>query len=123
MVRPSLATTLLVALLAILGLMAVALTQRARSQRPQQARPAAVQVPSRPLQPIEDVAPAPKPGAYSVLHVRRGVQLRSKPGGKVLAGIGARTQFGSPTTLTVAAAMAGGSGSPAPTSPTASSAG
>jgi lipoprotein-anchoring transpeptidase ErfK/SrfK len=104
MVRPSLATTLVVALLAILGLMAVALTQRARSQR-SQPRPAATavpQVPTRPLQPIERVAP-PKPGAYSVLHVRRAVQLRAKPGGKVVAGVGARTQFGSPTTLTVAA--------------------
>ena len=100
MVRPSLATTLAVALLAILGLMAAALTQRARSQRPgtQPAAAAApVQLPTRELQPLPK-----QPGAYSILRLRHTVALRSKPGGKVLARVGARTQFGSPTTLTVA---------------------
>src|SRR5512144_2255859 len=103
MVRPSLATTLVVAVLAILGLMAVALTQRARSQRAE-PRPAAarVVVPAKPLRPIARVAP-PRPAAYSVLRVRGSLGLRSKPGGRVLASVGARTQFGSPTTLTVAA--------------------
>src|SRR5690349_2203155 len=102
MVRPSLATTLVVALLAILGLMAVALTQRARSQRAVARPTPVVKVPTRPLQPITRATPA-KPVTYSVLHVRRTVALRSKPGGRVLAHVGARTQFGSPTTLTVAA--------------------
>jgi lipoprotein-anchoring transpeptidase ErfK/SrfK len=113
MVRPSLATTLVVAVLAILGLMAVALTQRARSQRNEE-RPAPVAaaaapqaVPTRQLQPIERVAPAPRKVSYSILHVRGTVKLRSKPGGQVLASTGSTTQFGSPTTLTVAAQKAG----------------
>ena len=110
MLRPSLATTLVVALLAMLGLMAVALTQRARSQRTQ-ARPAAAapapvpasaRVPTRPRKPIARVAP-PKPVGYSVLRVRRPLQLRSKPGGRVVTSVGAATQFGSPSTLAVAA--------------------
>src|SRR3954451_13828885 len=109
MVRPSVATTFALAVLALLGLMAVGLTQRARSQvKPQatqrQTQPqAAVQVPTRRLQPIKSVAPAPRPVRYSVLKVRGNVQLRSKPRGKVLAAVGPSTQFGSPTTLTVAA--------------------
>jgi lipoprotein-anchoring transpeptidase ErfK/SrfK len=106
MVRPSLATTLVVAVIAILGFMAVALTQRARSQRNLAHRPAAaqaVQVPTRELEPIAHVAPPAKPGAYSVLHLKRAVKLHSRPGGRVLAGVGPRTQFGSPTTMTVAA--------------------
>jgi lipoprotein-anchoring transpeptidase ErfK/SrfK len=113
MVRPSFATTLVVALLAILGLMAVALAQRARSQgtataaAPTAPAPAAqVIVPARQLEPIARVAPA-KPAGYSVLHVRRTVKLRSKPGGKVLASVAPTTQFGSPATLTVAAARGG----------------
>lgn len=110
MVRPSLATTLVLALLAILGFMAVALTQRARSQRadaaPAAARLTPVQVPARELQPIQHVAP-PKPGAFSVLRVQRAVSLRARPGGRVLTSVAARTQFGSPTTLTVAARRGG----------------
>ncbi|MEA2429344.1 MAG: hypothetical protein QOF37_2972 [Thermoleophilaceae bacterium] len=118
MVRPSIATTLVVALIAILGFMAVALTQRARSQRQAAANPVTTtqQLAAAPrLQPIRSVAPAPrrpvaaKPVAYSVLRVRPGrtVALRSKPGGRLLASVGATTQFGSPTTLTVAAQRAG----------------
>jgi lipoprotein-anchoring transpeptidase ErfK/SrfK len=37
----------------------------------------------------------------------RTVELHAKPGGKVLASVGGTTQFGSPTTLTVAAQKAG----------------
>jgi lipoprotein-anchoring transpeptidase ErfK/SrfK len=109
MVRPSFATTLVVAVIAILGLMAVALTQRARSQRTTQRTtaaapaPAPVQVPTREFKPL----PAPKKVGYSVLRVRGSVKLHSKPGGKVLASVGSTTQFGSPSTLTVAAQKAG----------------
>ncbi len=102
MVRPSLVTVFVAALLAILGLMAVALTQRARSQRAAGPPATPVALPTARLQPLPEVAPA-RPGAYSVLHVKRAVQLRARPGGRVLAGVGPRTQFGSPTTLTVAA--------------------
>jgi lipoprotein-anchoring transpeptidase ErfK/SrfK len=105
--RPSLATTLVIALVAILGLMAVAVTQRARSQRTA-ARPAAT-APAVPtsaprLQPIRQ---APAVPSYRVLSVHRRVTLRSKPGGKALATVGATTQFGSPATLTVAATKGG----------------
>src|SRR3954452_4361545 len=109
MVRPSLATTLLVAVLALLAFMAVAVTQRARSQRtPQRTTaatpaPAPVRVPTREFKPL----PAPPKVSYSVLRVRGTVKLRSKPGGRVLASVGSTTQFGSPTTLTVAAQKAG----------------
>ena len=108
MVRPSPAATLAVVLVAILGLTAVALAQRARSQRREpRPAPARVEVPTRPLEPIQRVAPAPRAAGYSVLRVRRARKLRSKPGGRVLAKVGSRTQFGSPTTLSVAAQRAG----------------
>ena len=115
MVRPSVATSLVVAFLAVLGLMALALTQRARSaqqgtgQRAQGTGPA---VSGRPLQPLRSVArsarPAPtpqRPHGYGVLRVRAGrsLALRAKPGGRVLTRVGAATQFGSPTTLAVTA--------------------
>src|SRR3954452_6447733 len=106
MARPSAATTLVVAILAILGLMAVALTQRARSQRVQAKpaeAPAPAGVPTRPLKPIAEVAPPPRIPSYTVLRVRGTVHLRSKPGGRVLAAVGSTTQFGSPSTLTVGA--------------------
>jgi lipoprotein-anchoring transpeptidase ErfK/SrfK len=112
MVRPSLATTLVIALVAMLALSAVALTQRARSQRqPAAQRTADTQQDAAAprLQPTRGVAPAPRPAAapkppsYSVLRVRPGrrVELRARPGGNVLAGVGATTQFGSRSTLTV----------------------
>ncbi len=108
MARQSAATTLVIALLAIFGLMAVALTQRARSQRTQpRVAPAAaaapVQVPTRRLKPIARVAPPPRIPSYTVLRVSGNVQLRSKPHGRVLASVGRATQFGSPSTLTVGA--------------------
>jgi lipoprotein-anchoring transpeptidase ErfK/SrfK len=45
-----------------------------------------------------------RPGRFTILQVRKGkrVSLRLKPGGKVAARVGPRTQFGSPETLTVA---------------------
>ncbi|MEA2443437.1 MAG: hypothetical protein QOJ12_729 [Thermoleophilales bacterium] len=45
-----------------------------------------------------------RPGRFTILSVRAGerIALRVKPGGKVAASVGPRTQFGSPETLTVA---------------------
>ena len=110
MVRP-LAITLGALLLAILGFTAFAATQRARSNespRPDAAQ-AAETAPA--LQPIQDVAPPapPKPPANEILRVRGGqtVALRSRPRGKVVRQVAATTQFGSPTTLAVAAERGG----------------
>jgi lipoprotein-anchoring transpeptidase ErfK/SrfK len=100
-------------LLAMLGFAAFAATQRARSQTQAQERtrpePAPAAVEPRPsLRPIADVAPqrsAPPPAPkYRVLQVRDGqaVELRSRPGGPVVASVGSATEFGSPTTLAVA---------------------
>lgn len=48
-------------------------------------------------------APSPRPG-FAVLRPARGAEvvLRARPGGRVVARLGARTEFGSPTTLAVA---------------------
>jgi lipoprotein-anchoring transpeptidase ErfK/SrfK len=126
MSRTSLFTVLGVLFVAMLGLMAVGLAQRARNQRqataaaPATASPApapAAAAAPRTLQPLRPtdraaippkpaLAPAPKPQpTFAVAQVRPGrtVALRSKPGGRVLAQVGSTTQFGSPTTLSVAA--------------------
>lgn len=110
MVRP-LAITLGALLLAILGFTAFAATQRARSnESPQPAAPQPAQA-APALQPIQDVAPPapPRPPANEILRVRAGetVALRSKPRGPVVRQVAATTQFGSPTTLTVAAERGG----------------
>lgn len=123
MVRPSLIATVVVLLVAALGTMAFAASQRARGQRsaqstgtqPASGQAAAAPQPgaqSRALQPLSGVArtssapkkPAPRPDGTSVLRVRpgRSVSLRAKPGGHVVTRVGATTQFGSATTLTVA---------------------
>jgi lipoprotein-anchoring transpeptidase ErfK/SrfK len=131
MSRTSLFTVLGVLFAAMLGLMAVGLAQRARSQRqataaaPAAATPARATAPAVPaartLQPLRPtdraaipakpaVTPAPKPQpTFAVTQVRPGhtVALRSKPGGRVLAQVGSTTQFGSPTTLSVAARRGG----------------
>jgi lipoprotein-anchoring transpeptidase ErfK/SrfK len=123
MVRPSLATTLVVLLVAALGLMAVAATRRSSSELRQHGRvaPAATAVPAapavasaRPLRPLRTVSRSAAPGArpeapprpkgHLTIRIRPGhaVALRSKPRGPVVARIGATTQFGSPSTLAVA---------------------
>jgi len=45
-------------------------------------------------------APAPPP-AYEIAHVHRTAALRARPGGPVVARVGAKTEFGSPETLAV----------------------
>ena len=112
MVRPSLPVTLGALLLSILGFAAFAATQRARSDSPRPAAPQPAAAESSPaLEPIAEVAPPtpPKPSGTAILRVRAGetVGLRSKPRGKVVRQVDAATQFGSPTTLTVAAERGG----------------
>jgi lipoprotein-anchoring transpeptidase ErfK/SrfK len=102
MVRPSLATTLVVLLIAVLGLMAVAATQRASSNRRQQASATAVPGPgavapeagapvapaapqiaaARPLRPIQAVAGSGAPEAVPAAPPRpRGhLSIRIRPG-------------------------------------------
>jgi lipoprotein-anchoring transpeptidase ErfK/SrfK len=108
MVRLSLPVTLGALLLSILGFIAFAATQRASSdERPQPAAPQLAEAAAPALEPIQAVAPPapPKPPGTAILRVRAGetVGLRSKPRGKVVREVAAATQFGSPTTLTVAA--------------------
>src|SRR4051794_4711381 len=113
MPRPSLLQVVVVLLVAMLGLMAVSAAYRARTHPKTtvsavQPAPAAV-VPEAPaLKVVAPAAPkpAPKPQpSFQIAHVRAGhaVTLRSKPGGPVLARVPSTTQFGSPTTLAVAA--------------------
>jgi lipoprotein-anchoring transpeptidase ErfK/SrfK len=128
MSRSSLFTVVGVLFVAMLGLMAVGLAQRTRNQRqataaapvaatPESAPATAAAPPAAPtLQPLRPadraaipakhaVAPASRPQpTFAVAQVRAGrtVALRSKPGGRVLAQVGSTTQFGSPTTLSVA---------------------
>jgi L,D-transpeptidase catalytic domain len=55
-----------------------------------------------PAYPKPDRSPPPKPG-HLIVHVRGGhaVDLRSRPNGRVLASLGARTEFGSARALSV----------------------
>src|SRR4051812_3612720 len=128
MVRP-LVTTLVVLLVAAAGVMAVAASRRAKTERsagqPAAAVPAPAAATADQLQPLPAVArsadapgtaaPAARraapalPKSFPVLRVRPGhtVALRAKPRGRVLTSMGATTQFGSPTTLAVAAQHGG----------------
>jgi lipoprotein-anchoring transpeptidase ErfK/SrfK len=52
--------------------------------------------------PAQDAAPAADPGFAVVRPAsRKGIVVRARPGGRVVARLGARTEFGSPTTLGV----------------------
>jgi lipoprotein-anchoring transpeptidase ErfK/SrfK len=128
MPRPSLLQVVVVLLVAMLGLMAVSAAYRARSNRettaatreaaPKPAPTPEVVVPDAPplkATPAEATpAPAPRPAAkpapkpkptFAIARVRPGrtVALRSSPGGPVVARVPSTTEFGSPTTLAVAA--------------------
>jgi lipoprotein-anchoring transpeptidase ErfK/SrfK len=123
MPRPSLLTTVVILVIALVGALAVASTQRTRTTRAKVSTPqvspqtrAAVAAATPKLEPIRPeeraaippkpvVKPAPpKPVAFPVARIRPGksVALRSKPGGHVLASVGSTTEFGSPTNLSVA---------------------
>src|SRR3954470_19643642 len=118
MVRPSLATVIVLVAIAALGFIAVAAVQRARTQggtataatqteRPAGPPPAARAARLRPLSRVEKASSAParpEPVRWQILQVRSGhsIGLRSRPaGGKVLATVDGDTEFGSPTTLSV----------------------
>jgi lipoprotein-anchoring transpeptidase ErfK/SrfK len=116
MPRPSLTQIIIVLLLAMLGLMAVSAAYRARSQRTSTTQASPVREAVIPDAPPLNVAvsapapskpkPAPKPNpTFSIVHLAPGksVALRSKPGGRVIAHVSSTTQFGSGTTLAVAA--------------------
>ena len=121
MPRPSLAQVVVVLLVAVLGLMAVSAAYRARQQRaattttaqqpaPAAPAPAAVVPEAPPLRAVTAPKPAAKPTpkpqpTFSIAHVRAGrtLALHSKPGGPVVARVASTTQFGSATTLAVAA--------------------
>src|SRR4051794_20976111 len=116
MPRPSLVQVVVVLLVAMLGLMAVSAAYRARTQRTLTTTSApprtATVVPETPaLKVVAPVKPTAKPAppkpqpTFSIAQVRAGrtITLRSKPGGAVLAHVPSTTQFGSPTTLAVAA--------------------
>ena len=47
------------------------------------------------------LAKMPAPAGYPVVHLRRGGTLRSRPGGRPVVRLGARTEFGSPQVLSV----------------------
>ncbi|HEX8073478.1 MAG TPA: L,D-transpeptidase [Thermoleophilaceae bacterium] len=130
MFRSSAVVPLVAALvLAALGLAVTAASRarghsagRAASAAPLAPRSAIGTVPSRPGR-LRSLGPAPrarpKPESPEVLRVRSGqtVKLRAKPGGRVLATVGARTEFGSPTALSVAARRGHWVGAPHPALP------
>jgi lipoprotein-anchoring transpeptidase ErfK/SrfK len=125
MPRPSIVQLTVVLLVALLGTMAIAAAQRVRTHRAepnaaaapataaadQAAARAAAAPPLEATITVPDATPkpakpAPKPEpTFSVARVKPGrtVTLRSKPHGRVLASVGATTEFGSSTTLAVAA--------------------
>jgi lipoprotein-anchoring transpeptidase ErfK/SrfK len=110
------------ALLAAVGALLMVLARPAASREEEKPGPAvrASAPPSPPAAPVDRAVlastaePAAEPGpaqappsvpGFLVLRPARGAQVvvRSRPGGRVVARLGARTQFGSPTTLAVAA--------------------
>ncbi len=118
----------LVAALAAVGALLVVLTRpgestsRQRAERADQAAVPPVAVADRAIlatvvEPAAEPEPAPEPEparpspapkrapGFLVLRPARGgtVVVRARPGGAVVARLGARTEFGSPTTLAVAA--------------------
>jgi lipoprotein-anchoring transpeptidase ErfK/SrfK len=128
MPRPSIVQVTVVLLVALVGTMAIAAAQRVRAHRAGatantaasaaadqtaavraasvQPLEASITVPDAPTPPKPAVKPAPKPEpTFAVTRVRPGrtLALRSKPGGHVLASVRATTEFGSSTTLAVAA--------------------
>ena len=111
MVRPSIISLGLLLVLAALGSAAFATSQRGRAEagpRSTAPQPTGQPAPAAPVapqpQPPREIAP-PKPPSTKILRVRSGraVKLRSRPGGPVAETVAAATQFGSPTTLPVAA--------------------
>jgi lipoprotein-anchoring transpeptidase ErfK/SrfK len=128
MVRP-LHVAVLVAALVLAGT-GLALTASSRALEPSPGVPAPGATATRNLPPIVD-APAPATADAAapanvrqvhrrppseVLRVRDGatVVLRSRPRGRVIARIGSRTEFGSPTALSVAARRGRWVGVPSP---------
>jgi lipoprotein-anchoring transpeptidase ErfK/SrfK len=92
------------AVAAAAGVSAVAAVAAA-DDNPEPPAPAVDPATSEAAQP-RTAATVPKrraPGRYTILRVRRGkaAKLRARPGGKVVARVGSRTEFGSQQTLTV----------------------
>jgi len=122
MPRPSIVQVTVVLLVALVGTMAIAAVQRVRQRRAGEAtaapvatrdgaaaRAAATAPPLESTITVPDARPArpaPKPEpTFSVARVKPGrtLALRTRPGGSVAASVGATTEFGSRTTLAVAA--------------------
>jgi L,D-transpeptidase catalytic domain len=75
--------------------------------------------PIRPARPATVAARPPRGVAFAIAHVEAGkeVELRSEPGGPVVAKIGAKTEFGSPVSFSVVATKPGWLGVTAPELP------
>jgi lipoprotein-anchoring transpeptidase ErfK/SrfK len=71
-----------------------------------QAAPVAEPPPFTPAQ-VEAAAPAPPEGRYLLARVLAPTELRLAPGGRPVARLGVRTEFGSPRVLAVTARRAG----------------
>lgn len=73
------------------------------------------------VQAIDKTAPAVQPQAYKagsvVAYVKRSVALRARPNGRVVARLGSRTSFGSPTVLSIVRRKEGWYGVIAPEMP------
>jgi len=107
---PALAAVLLCALtLAALPVLGPGISGEPAQARPAQApAPAPLARPATRLRALPSLAteanPTPRPLTHRIARIRAGrsVKLRSKPGGPVVATIGARTEFGSRRVLAVA---------------------
>jgi hypothetical protein len=113
MSRPSVLILVVAAFGAAAIATAFAAVNRARSQR----APAVARKPAVPAVPrlaptttavgavTAPAAPPPKPVSYGIADIKPGdsISLRYKPGGRILAHVGSTTEFGSRTTLSVAA--------------------
>lgn len=94
-----------VAVLAAIGVVLLLLARPAAGQAPEGTAGAALgPVSSQPAAVASASAVTPPPARHEIARPRRGatILVRARPHGKVVARLGASTEFGSPTTLAVA---------------------
>src|SRR5438045_4017626 len=94
----------LIGLAAIAAAFASANRARAKQLRPAPAAASARRAAPAPAPTPSETKAAPRPIVYGIAEVRpgRSIELHAKPGGRVVAQVGARTEFGSRTALSVA---------------------
>jgi L,D-transpeptidase catalytic domain len=101
--RPAIVLSLLVLGGGGVGLSKVDFSAAASEPPPAPAPPLALTTPQAPAHVRAPIPPPPGPRTRLLAHVRAGLALSERPGGPRTIAVGARTEFGSPRVLGVAA--------------------